>query len=359
MSPPGREYKQRAAVLSALYAGRGPYEVAKLLKVPKSTAYDIKNRYQHQGQAGVHQGDGDHASRDMPSPARKCRVDPHNKKRSKQFITKVKKLVAENPRESIRAKAKKLKVSERTLRRTLQADLRLKSYAIRVKQLLTQEMKEKRVTIGGRLLNSLKHDSRGKIRIFSDEKMFTTDWKPNRRNDRYICASIADVPVAMKSKHPDSVMVLGAVSSEGHVMPPHFFEPGEMITADVYVGALEEKVKPWIEEVTGGKDYVFQQDSAPAHTAKKTQAWCQENLRDVWTRDLWPPNSPDLNPMDFYLWGVVESKVNRHALANRDALKRKIERVMAKMCKEEVARACARFRPRLESVVQGGGGYIE
>lgn len=63
MSSPGREYKQRAAVLSALHAGRKPFEVAKLLKVPKSTVYDIKNRYQPQGQAGVHQGDGDHPSR--------------------------------------------------------------------------------------------------------------------------------------------------------------------------------------------------------------------------------------------------------------------------------------------------------
>ena len=63
--------------------------------------------------------------------------------------------------------------------------------------------------------------------------------------------------------------------------------------------------------------------------------------------------------MDYYLWGVVESKVNTHSLANRDYLKRKIQQVMNIMRKEEVARACARFRPRLESIVQAGGGYIE
>ena len=51
----------------------------------------------------------------------------------------------------------------------------------------------------------------------------------------YICSNINEVPVAMKVKHPAGVMVLGAVSSDGHVMPPHFFGPGEKVTADVYL----------------------------------------------------------------------------------------------------------------------------
>ena len=93
----------------------------------------------------------------------------------------------------------------------------------------------------------------------------------------------------MRIKHPVGVMVLGAVSSDGHVMPPHFFKPGEMVTADVYLHALAHVVKPWIERITGGADYVFQQDSAPAHTANRTQEWCQQNLHMTWPKDLWPP----------------------------------------------------------------------
>ena len=220
-------------------------------------------------------------------------------------------------------------------------------------------MKQKRVTVGRRLLASLKHGARGKLKIFSDEKMFTIDWKVNRRNDRYICSNINKVPVAMRSKHPVGVMVLGAVSSEGHVMPPHFFQPGEMVTADVYLHALAHVVKPWIERITGGTDYVFQQDSAPAHTANRTQEWCQQNLHMTWTKDIWPPNSPDLNPMDYYVWGAVESKVNEHPLTDRAALQAKIVEVMGQMKRDEVARACQRFRTRLLGVIRARGGYIE
>uniref|UniRef100_A0A182NWS3 Uncharacterized protein n=1 Tax=Anopheles dirus TaxID=7168 RepID=A0A182NWS3_9DIPT len=44
-------------------------------------------------------------------------------------------------------------------------------------------------------------------------------------------------------------MVLGCVSSEGDVMPPHFFEQGLWLNADGYVKLLDMVVKPWITKV--------------------------------------------------------------------------------------------------------------
>ena len=91
-----------------------------------------------------------------------------------------------------------------------------------------------------------------------------------------------------------SVTVLGAVTSTDGVMSPHVFGPG-VVDSDAYLNAVE----PWIETVTRGLDYVFQQDSAPVHTAKRTQEWCQHNFNMVWTKDMWSPSSPDLNPMEY------------------------------------------------------------
>ena len=34
----------------------------------------------------------------------------------------------------------------------------------------------------------------------------------------------------------------------------------------------------------------------------------------VSTKDTWPHNYPDLNPMDYYVWGVVQAKVSDHSL---------------------------------------------
>jgi len=56
------------------------------------------------------------------------------------------------------------------------------------------------------------------------------------------------------------------LSSEDDVMPSHFFKKQETITKEVYLRILMDVVK-WMEIVTFGRPYVFQQDGAPAHTS--------------------------------------------------------------------------------------------
>ncbi|QQP34626.1 Uncharacterized protein FKW44_022576 [Caligus rogercresseyi] len=92
----------------------------------------------------------------------------------------------------------------------------------------------------------------------------------------------------------------------------------------------------------------FQQDSAPAHKSKETQAWLLENLPYHWSPDLWPPSSPDCNPLDYFNLGMVENKTNKHAHNTLDSLRAAIVEEFANMNKH-----------RLEMVVAADGGYIE
>jgi hypothetical protein len=48
--------------------------------------------------------------------------------------------------------------------------------------------------------------------------------------------------------------------------------------------------------VDGWRDYVFQQNGAPAHNSKTTQEWCRENFPEFWPKEVWPPSSPVLTP---------------------------------------------------------------
>ncbi len=61
------------------------------------------------------------------------------------------------------------------------------------------------------------------------------------------------------------------------------------------------------DKLYGDADYIFQQDLAPAHTAKGTKSWF--NDQGVTVLD-WPANSPDLNPID-NLWGIVKRKMRQ------------------------------------------------
>ena len=94
-------------------------------------------------------------------------------------------------------------------------------------------------------------------------------------------------------------------------MPPHFFKEGQRVTKGVCHNVLDHVVKLWIVHLSTGQPYVFQQDGAPAHTSHVAQNWLNENAHMFWLKDFWPPNSPDLNPMDYYVWRALERMTNR------------------------------------------------
>ncbi len=61
-------------------------------------------------------------------------------------------------------------------------------------------------------------------------------------------------------------------------------------------------------------NFIFQQDLAPAHTAKGTKSWFNDH--GVTVLD-WPANSPDLNPIENPL-GFVKRKMRDTRHNNAD-----------------------------------------
>ena len=96
----------------------------------------------------------------------------------------------------------------------------------------------------------------------------------------------------MKTKFPAMVMVFGMVSREGHIMPPHIFEVGLKVNIKVYLDVLKSVVIPWCNQVAGGRPWVWQQDSVPAHKSKETQAWLQKECYDFVPFSHWPLPHP-------------------------------------------------------------------
>jgi hypothetical protein len=92
--------------------------------------------------------------------------------------------------------------------------------------------------------------------------------------------------------------------------------------------------------------------------SNRTQEWCAQNLPFFWEKEVWPPSSPDLNPLDFLVWGVTERDVNRSPHNTKQSLITSIMKVFADLSREDVRRACSRFRSRLEEVVEARGDFI-
>ena len=63
-------------------------------------------------------------------------------------------------------------------------------------------------------------------------------------------------------------------------MPLHIFEVGLKVNTKVYLDTLKSVVIPWCNQVAGGRLWVWQQDSAPVHMSKETQAWLHKACYD-------------------------------------------------------------------------------
>ncbi|KAL1115595.1 hypothetical protein AAG570_005885 [Ranatra chinensis] len=268
---------------------------------------------------------------DYPKPDGPTNSEQETKDHA-EFLANLQEQVLKNPGIGIRALSREMNVAASTMKLALNEDLRYYSYKRCKGQLLTEEAREKRLINAKKLLSKVKH--------------------PAEKN-LWLASSTKDIPRVMQTKFPQTVMVLGCVSSEGDLMPPHFFREGLRLTSDGYVELLNTVVKPWIRRVVDGMPYVWQQDSAPRHTSRKSQKWLSENFYDFTSPNVWPPNSPDLNPIDYFVWGGVEKDTDRTP-SNTKAINwawDKIKTVFAAFPGETVASACSRFQSRIEAVI--------
>ena len=129
----------------------------------------------------------------------------------------------------------------------------------------------------------------------------------------WIATNNRDVPRVIKTKFPATVMVFGVVSSEGHIMPPHIFEVGLKVNTKAYLDVLKSVVIPWCSQVAGGRPWVWQQDLAPAHKSKETQAWFQKEYYNFVPFSHWPPLLPRPEPTEL-LCLVIRREHHQHDL---------------------------------------------
>jgi len=71
---------------------------------------------------------------------------------------------------------------------------------------------------------------------------------------------------------------------------------------------------------------------------------------------LWPPNSPDLNPVDYSVWSILQEKVYKTRITDLDDLKHHIRTKWAKLDHAVIAAA---VRRHLSACVRVGGGHFE
>lgn len=148
--------------------------------------------------------------------------------------------------------------------------------------------------------------------LFTDEAQFTRDGINNTRNSHTWAHQNPHNVIVGNHQRRFSVNIWCGLLNN-HLIGPHFIEG--YLTADYYRNFLEESLPEYMENVPleARRGMFFQHDGAPPHFGRRVAEFLNENFPERWIGRggpvPWPARSPDLSPLDFFLWGCLKSRV--------------------------------------------------
>ena len=299
------------------------------------------------------------------------------KKRTARQAKKVKKSLEKNPNVSMRRIASQVGVPLTTVGRIMKEDLEFKTYRTVKAQKLKASSKQQRLEACLKWQSAMDAgDLNPKNIFFTDEKMFVcgADATKGAQNCRvHVHKSIR------KEDIPAEYLVRGQGAQQGGVRcmvsagmsyrgkgSLRIVEPGVKINAETYLEMVKNTYetdmvhifRPGAED--GHPNYYFQQDNAPAHTAKLVKAYLKDNVPHV--LEPWPANSPDLNLLDYSVWGILEKTVGEK-MEGKDPtllnLKVAVQAAYNELDMKTVKKAVKQWRKRVACCVEHHGGHIE
>ena len=163
--------------------------------------------------------------------------------------------------------------------------------------------------------------------MFSDEAVFYLNGTVNRHNMRYWSDSN---PAWHEEGHHQTnpKIVVWAAIWEEEIIGPYFFNGN--VTGDSYLQLLQTFLVDYLENVPIRRrlEMFFQQDGAPPHFANQVREYLNNTFTNKWIGRRgpveWPPRSPDLTPLDYFLWGYLKSVVYKNRPRSLEELRHAI-----------------------------------
>ena len=114
---------------------------------------------------------------------------------------------------------------------------------------------------------------------------------------------------------------------------------------------------PAIKKLVKRDDWIFVQDSAPSHQSNLVQDFLEKTLKHRFIKCVvWPPCSPDVNPLDYFLWDLVKTNVYQGRAGQlfiSDGESKTKVKAVSKDCATDLKplrKAIKQFVPRLRAV---------
>ena len=104
----------------------------------------------------------------------------------------------------------------------------------------------------------------------------------------------------------------------------------------------------------GSGNYTFMQDGAPAHRSYLTTLYLKKRCSFI---NCWPPNSPDLNPIE-HLWGAMKRIIKTRNIKSKAELVNAITEIWDAFPQASIDSLVASFKGRLQTVLAQDGESI-
>lgn len=139
------------------------------------------------------------------------------------------------------------------------------------------------------------------------------------------------------------------------------------LTGQRYLEMLQNQIIPSIRQLVPENQFHqvwFQQDGCPAHNFREVNILLAETFGDKVIANSsavpWPARSPDITPLDFYLWGYVKNEVYEfNPPANKNELEQRVLNILSNINRNTLQRVTKTVLKKCQQCINKNGRHFE
>lgn len=266
-------------------------------------------------------------------------------------------------------------VSKTKILRTLHRDGR-KAFHLQPVQSLLPEDGPRRLNFCTWILRSVERDDSflNKI-LWTDEATFTRRGKVNFHN-LHVWSHENPHEIRPRAFQNEFSVNVWLGVQDNQLCGPHFLPP--RLNSLLFLHFLENDLPNYLEDIPLNmrREAWFQMDGAPAHYGNNIINWCNTNFPGRWIGRMrgvyganepargpagWPPRSPDLNVLDFFVWGTLVDLVYATPVDTREQLVLRIQEACQTLRNNwhQIRAAVNSVRRRCQKCIEANGMHFE
>ncbi|KAF6288416.1 hypothetical protein mRhiFer1_009149 [Rhinolophus ferrumequinum] len=220
-------------------------------------------------------------------------------------IARIRQIVRQNRQLTVRSIADQVNIDRETVKKILTENLGMRKVCAQmVPKELTDEQKQRRVEVCQDLLER-QDDVLGRVITGDETWVYQYDTETKYQSAQWKSASSPQTKNFHQSKSRVKTMLLTFFDIRG-IIHYEFVPTGQTVNQVYYLEVLKrlrEKVRQNRPELFANNSWLLHHDNAPAHTALSVREFLASKQITVLEH---PPYSPDLAPIDFFLYPKIK-----------------------------------------------------